>query len=194
MKKPAILLAVVIAVCAIADSLNADESRKSEIATYESVQQNTDYRVSLLGLTKGIAFLDSQELIADAGRSHGNNAVPWMKVAVAIENLTNKDGHLGFKAETADGAELVGKIRVETNGRVTGSRSRGTAEMDLDFPPLLAATFPTAPPKDAESKKSKVYVFTLSGKFQQSDTVTLRFTFGEANMRRELVFKDVPLP
>ena len=193
MNKAAIRLAVVIAVCAVADSLNADESGKSEIATYKSVQQNKDYRVSLLNVTKGIAFLDSQELINDGGRAPGKNAVPWMRVVTVIEKLTDQDEPWGFRAESADGKELVGKIRIERNSHVFGSRTSGIAEMDLHSSPLRAAIFPAETPKGS-SPKSKVYLFTLSGKIQESDTVTFRFSFGDEGDRRELVFKNVPMP
>jgi hypothetical protein len=188
------LIGVAVVVGAAAVFSNAEEeTRKSEIATFESVQQDKDYRVSLLGVTKGIAFLDSQELINDGGRPPGTNAVPWMRVTTVIEKLTNKNEPWGFKAETADGAEFVGKINIENNGHVFSSRIRGLAEMDLIFPPLRAAIFPAKTPKGS-SPKTKVYLFTLSGKIQESDTVTFRFLFGDEGDRRELVFKNVPTP
>jgi hypothetical protein len=158
------------------------------------VQQNKDYRVSLLGVTKGIAFVDSQELISDGGRLPGKNAVPWMRVIAVIEKLTEKDERWSFSAETADGQELVGKVRIESNGRVFGSRTRGIAEMDCDFPRLRAATFPVGLPEGLHAQTSKVHACTLSGKFRPSETVVLRFSFGDAKDRRELVFIDVPLP
>ena len=170
------LIGIAVVVGGAAVFSNAEEeARKSEIATFESVQQDKDYRVSLLGVTKGIAFVDSQELIGDGGRPPGKNAVPWMRVVAVIEKLTDKDETWGFSAETADGNELVGKVRIEWNGRVE-------------------TTFPVGLPKGLSDKKSKVHVFTLSGKFQPSETVVLRFFFGDANDRRELVFNDVPLP
>ena len=194
MNKHITFLALATVVCVVVDFVHAKEPRKSEIVKFRSVQQNKDYRVSLLGVTKGIAFLDSEDLVADGGRSHGRNVVPWMRVTTVIEKLTNKNEPLGFKAETGDGSELVGKVKIETNGRVTDSRSSGAAEMDFDFPPILAATFPTGMPKDSSPKNSKVHLFTLSGKFHKSDTVTLRFSFGIADNRRELVFKGIPMP
>ncbi len=93
-----------------------------------------------------------------------------------------------------DGKPLVGKVRIAANGRVIGSRSNGISEMDCDTPRLPAATFPVGLPQDLNEQQSKVYCFTLSGKFQPAETVVLRFTFGDANNRRELVFDDVPLP
>ena len=195
MNKLVTLIGVAGVVGAAAIFSNAEEeTRKSEIATFESVQQNKDYRVSLLGVTKGIAFVDSQELIGDGGRPPGKNAVPWMRVVTIIEKLTDKNESMGFTAETADGKELVGKVRIESNGRVFTSRARGNAEMDCDFPPLRAATFPVGLPKGLNAKTSKVHAFTLSGKFQPSETVVLRFSFGDAKDRRELVFNNVPLP
>jgi hypothetical protein len=189
-----IVLGFAVTVCAARVFSNAEEARKSEIATFESVQQNEDYRVSILGVTKGIAFLDSQDPISDGGRPPGKNAVPWMRVGAVIEKLTDKDEAVDFRVETADGTELVGKVRIETNGRVIESRASGSAEMDCDFPPLRAATFPVGIRKDLDAQKSKVHCFTLSGKFQPSETVVLRFSFGDANNHRELVFKDVPIP
>ncbi|QDT42757.1 hypothetical protein Pan241w_28460 [Gimesia alba] len=188
-----VIVAVVVGAAAVFTHAE-EETRKSEIATFESVQQNQEYRVSLLGITKGIAFVDSQELIDDGGRPPGKNAVPWMRVVTVIEKLTDKDETWGFSAETPDGKELVGKVRIESNGRVIGSRANGIAEMDCDFPRLRTATFPVGLPQGLSEKKSKVYSFTLSGKFQSSETVVLRFSFGEAKNRRELVFNDVPLP
>lgn len=188
---------VIVAVVAGAASLfvNAEEeTRKSEIATFESVQQNKVYRVSLLGITQGIAFVDSQALIDEGDRPPGNNAVPWMRVVAVIEKRTNKDETWGFSAETTDGKPLVGKVRIEANGRVIGSRSNGITEMDCDAPQLPAATFPVGLPQDLNEQQSKVYSFTLSGKFQPAETVVLRFTFGDLKNRRELVFDDVPLP
>ena len=189
------LIGVAVVVGAAAEFSNAEEeARKSEIARFESVQENKDYRVSILGVTKGIAFVDSQELIGDGGRAPGKNAVPWMRVVTVIERLSDQDEPWGFTAESADRNELVGKILIERNSHVFGSRSSGIAEMDCDFPPLGAATFPVGLPEGLNAKKSKVHIFTLSGKFQPSETVVLRFSFGDANNRRELVFKDVPLP
>jgi len=179
--------------CVFAVSIQGDEPRSSGIGTFESVLQNEDYRVTLLGVTKGVAFLDSQELVHDGGRPHGKNVVPWMRVTTVIEKLTNKDEPLGFKAETDDGSELVGKINIETNGRVTGSRESGIAQMDLTFSRLRAAIFPAETPKGS-SPKTKVYLFTLSGKIQESDTVTFHLSFGDEDDRRELVFKNVPMP
>lgn len=186
------LLGIAVAVGAASFS-HAEEVRKSEIATFESVQQNKNYRVTLLGVTKGIAFLDTEELVSDDGRAFGNNAVPWMRVATAIEKLTDKDEPWSFKAETADGTELPGKLSIETNGHIQPRRVRGLAEMDLQYPPLRAAIFPTEIPKGS-SPKTKVYLFILSGEIPESDSVSFRFSFGEEGDRRELVFENVPMP
>ena len=188
------VIAVVVAGAASVFSNAEEATRKSEIDTLESVLQNRDYRVSLLGITKGIAFVDSQAPIDDGGRPPGNNAVPWMRVVAVIEKRTDKDEMWGFNAETTDGKPLVGKVRIEANGRVIGSRSSGITEMDCDTPQLPATTFPVGLTQDLNEQQSKVYAFTLSGKFQPAETAVLRFTFGDAKHRRELVFDDVPLP
>ena len=188
------LIGVAVVVGAAAVSSNAEEElRKSEIATLETVQQDKDYRVTLLGVTKGIAFLDSQELINDGGRAPGKNAVPWMRVVTTIEKLTDKEEPWGFSAETADGKELVGKIGYQwRNGRVFQGNTSGIAEMDSNYPPLRHVTFPVALPEGSNAS-SKVFAITLSGKIP-SGTSVLRFFFGEEKDRRELVFHDVPLP
>ena len=100
------LLAIVsVAVGAAAVFSSAEEeTQKSEIATFESVQQDKDYRVTLLGVTKGIAFLESQELINDGGRPPGKNAVPWMRVVTVIENLTDKGPVISNRRSVARGA------------------------------------------------------------------------------------------
>lgn len=194
MNMHATLIGVAVAVGAAAASLNAGEdTQKSEIDTFAAVQQNSDYRVSLLGVTRGVAFLDTQELVVDGGRAPGNQAVPWMRVATVIERLTGRDEPWGFQAEAADGTDLVGKISIETNGHTHTTRSRSLAEMKLPYPPIHAAIFPTDTPKGT-SPNAKVYLFTLSGKIRKSETVTFRFWFGDEADRRELVFQGVPLP
>ena len=186
-------LAGTILLCVFAVSIQGDDPRKPAIGKLESTQQNDDYRVTLLGVTKGVAFLDSQELVKGGGRSHGKNVVPWMRVTTVIEKLTNKNEPQGFKAETDDGTEFVGKIDVEMNGHVVGSRASGSAEMDLHYTPLRDAIFPVKTP-NGTSPRTKVYLYTLSGKIPQADTVTFRFSFGAEGDRRELVFKNVPMP
>jgi hypothetical protein len=171
-----------------------EETRESDIATFESVQQDKDYRVSLLGVTKGIAFLDSQYLIDDGGRPPGTNAVPWVRVVTVIENLSDKDEPMSFTAETAEGNELVGKLKIERSGNVVTSRVSGVTEIDCDSPSLREAIFPAGMPEGLDVTKSKIYSFTMSGKFQPSDTMVLRLSFGDADNRRELVFTGVPLP
>lgn len=188
-----ICLGVVVIAWVCCGVSSGDEAQQSEIPAFGSVRQNDDYRISLLGVTRGIAFLKTQELVSDGGRAPGNNAVPWMRVATVIKKLTDKDDPWGFKAETADGTEVPGKLRVQTNGHIHTSHSRGLEEMDLQFPPLRAAIFPTEPPQGS-SPETKVYLFTLSGRMQESDTVTFRFWFGGDGDRRELVFKNVPMP
>ena len=183
----------VVVFCFSAVSAHADVHRTSAISTFDSARQDNYYRVSLLGVTKGVAFVDSQELVDDGGRPHGINVVPWLRVAAVIEKLTDKREPWDFKAEAADGKAFVGKINIERSGHVFGSRGNGIAEMDLHFPPLRHAIFPLDAPKGS-SPKTKVYLFTLSGNIQESDTVTFRFTFGNAGDRRELAFKNVPMP
>jgi hypothetical protein len=200
MNRPVETMGVAVVVIAAAVFVPAvfapaeEEARKSEIATFESVQQNKDYRVSLLGITKGIAFVDSQELIDGGGRPPGKHAVPWMRVDTVIEKLTDKTEPLSFAAETSEGDELVGKLRIERNGQIVTGRMRSVTEIDSDAPSLRLAIFPVGLPAARDATKSKVYSFTLSGKFPRCDTMVLRFSFGGETNGQELVFNEVPMP
>ena len=171
-----------------------EEPLKPEIAVFDSVQENNDYRIHLLGITKGIAFLNTQEMISDGERSPGENVIPWMRVTVVIEKLTNKNESFRFTAETSDGAELVGKTNIEVDGRVAKSRSQGTSEFDLDSPKLRGENFPTAIPAGLTANNAKVYVFTLSGKFASAEMMVLRFSFDNKENQRDILFQDVPIP
>lgn len=170
------------------------EAKDAEITTFETVQQNKDYRITLLGVTKGIAFVDSQEPIDGGDRAPGKNAVPWIRVFTVIENLTDRNEPWRFQAETDDGRELVSKVRVQSNGHVVKSRANGLAEMDFNFPGLRKVTFPVDLPAGLDATKAKVYAFTLSGQFERTETFVLRFSFGDDKDRRELKFNEVPLP
>jgi len=111
-----------------------------------------------------------------------------------IEKRGDKDEPLSFKAETADGQELVDKINVRIDGNVISSRSSGDKQIDLDFAHLTCSIFPTAPPKVEEPTKAKVFVFTLSGNLRRTRTATLRFQFGRAPRQQELTFDNLPMP
>ena len=117
-----------------------------------------------------------------------------MRIDAVIENLNDKDEPMRFSALSPDGKEFVGKIRIESNGRVTSSRIRGDAEVDVSFPALHAATFPVGLPTSSHPTNTKVHSFTLSGSFQYSKTIDLHFSFGNAYPQSILVFKGVPLP
>src|SRR5690606_2453134 len=126
-----------------------------------------DYRVTLLGITKGIAFLDSKERITGDGRSCGANAVPWARVAVMIERPEKKDGPWRFNAHAIDDLKTVQSVKVA-----------GITEMDLHYPPLAAAIFPTSIPEVDAPERAKVHLITLSGVSPESKSATMRFEFG----------------
>lgn len=142
-----------------------------------------DYRVTLLGITKGIAFLDSKNRVTDDGRSCGKNAVPWARVAVMIERPGEEDGPWRFELQTADDQKVVQSVKLA-----------GITEIDLDFPRLAAAIFPTSPPEVDSPERAKVFLITLSGVSRESKLATIRFEFGSKAQRQELIFENIPIP
>jgi hypothetical protein len=168
------------------------------VQTYDATTANQQFRVTLLGVTKGVAFLNSQELAADGGRKHGNNVIPWLRIAVLVERLSDNAeplGAIGFEIRTPDGQRLVDTLHVQLPGTGTTviSRESGVALNDLpDSARRLALQlFPTASPKVENPDRSKVLFLTVSGNIRDdSRRAELLLKFGED----EFVFKDVPLP
>ena len=176
---------------AVAETTAPSERAVEEYAT---VKENPDFRVTLLGVTKGVSFLKSSEPAADDGRAPGSHPVRWLRVAALVEALSEKNPGVSLAAETPDGAELVDEIPVELNGQVVAMRAGGIAEMDLNFHQLGAAIFPVALPNREADQDAKVFVYTLSGDVRASDTATLRFRCGPTDDQQEVVFEGVPLP
>ena len=158
-------------------------TESSDVTPCITTKATRDYRVTLLGITKGIAFLDSKDRVTGDGRSCGTNAVPWMRVAVLIERPEKKDGAWRFEFQTADDQKEVQSLQ-----------ARGITEMDLNFPPLAAAIFPTSIPEVDSPELAKVHLITLSGVTRESKLATLRFEFGSEAQRQELIFENIRIP
>lgn len=171
------------------------------ISSYPACQTKADIRVSLLGISKGVAFLKSQEPAADGGREHGDNAVPWLRVSVLVEMLGDNPAPLGtwsYEIQTSEGKELVDKIRHKLTVKgepvlVSGSSS-GVAEWDVDHPQLSSQLFPSASPEVENPKQSKVFQITESGRFRKTPTTTLLLHFRKEGGEQNFVFNDIPLP
>lgn len=176
-----------------------DAAAANFVSTYEAKQANPKLRVTLLGVTKGFAFLDSQKLVNEGGRQHGNNVMPWLRVAVLVEQLGDKAdslGVIGFEIRTADGQELVERLKVQRPGNPNAidSRSQGTAIRRLDYQLLESELFPTAKPQVEKPVQSHVLVLTVSGRIRETQHAELRLKLGNATEPDEFVFKEVPLP
>lgn len=178
-------------------SKTGDTSAVGSVQTYDATKASQRLRVTLLGVTKGVAFLESQELAADDGRKHGNNVIPWLRIAVLVERLGDTPeplGAIGFEIRTPDGQKLVDTLHVQLPGTATTitSRASGVALNDLPDPAhrLALQLFPTASPKVENPDRSKVLFLTVSGNVRDADRAELLLKFGE----EEFVFKDVPLP
>lgn len=165
------------------------------VGTYDATQESRTSRVTLLGITKGVAFLASQDLVDDGGREHGNNTVPWLRINVLVERLADKTVEpISWELETADGQNLVEKTTIQSHGFSISSQASGTAQMDMPCQQLTSTLFPTAPPTVANPNRSSVFALTVSGHFRKTDKAVLILGIGEGIQREEVVFKDVPIP
>jgi hypothetical protein len=204
-----VLLLVVLAVVAFAAAPNErpkravsdGDSETASVETYGAQQATPKLRVTLLGITKGVAFLESQELAVDGGRKHGNNVIPWLRVAVLTERLNDQAkplGPVGIEIRTPEGREMVEPLKVQhsVDGQLVAVKSRasGVAQMQLDFEHLAQTLFPTAPPKVEKPEQSFVLVFTISGRVRDAAKIELIMRFGDATESEEVVFTDVPVP
>lgn len=173
----------------------------ASIPSYPADQTKADLRVWLLGITKGVAFLKSQEPAADGGREHGNYAVPWLRVSVLVEMLGDNPAPLGpysYELQTSQGEELVDRIQhqITVKGKpilITG-RSSGVAEWDVDHAPLSGQLFPTALPEVENPKQSKMFQITVSGRIRETPTTTLLLQFRKEGDEQRFVFNDIPMP
>ena len=178
-----------------ADTPEVAAKQLSAVGTYDATHECRKFRVTVLGSTKGVAFLASEELVGGGNRSHGSNAVPWLRINVLVERLTDDAfGPVGWQLQTDDGQNLVEETNIQTDGFSMRSRASGTAQMDMDFQCLTSALFPTAPPKVDNPDRSTVFAFTVSGQFRKTEKANLILGFGEGKQREEVVFKDVPIP
>lgn len=178
-----------------AESTEVGAKQISAIRTYDATYESRKIRVTVLGITKGIAFLDSQDLIADGDRPHGSSAVPWLRINVMVERLTDDDfGLVGFEIQTADGQDLVRETDVQTGGYAISGRATGTAQMDMNYEQLTSVLFPVAPPEVSNPRRSTIFAFTVSGHIRKTEKGCLILRFGEGKQREEVLFKDIPIP
>jgi hypothetical protein len=174
-------------------------SAANSVSTFEATHATQKLRVTLLGVTKGCAFLKSQELVVDGARKHGNNVISWLRVAVLVEQLGDKADSLGaidVEIRTADQQQVVENLKVQQPGNpdAIGSRTQGIAIRMLDYQQLASETFPTAPPQVEKPAQSRVLLMTWSGSVRETHQAELRLKFGSTTEPEEFVFKDVPLP
>lgn len=182
----------------------------ASVQTYPTERTNGDVRVSLLGITKGVVFLSSQEPAIDGGRGRGDNALEWLRVAVLIERLgdaADARGPFGYEWRTPDGEILVERIQhvhfrdgkpvigVDGKPLVVSGHGSGLAQIDLIARRELAvALFPTAPPEVEQPEQASVFLITESGRIRDAPAATLTFYFDDEDARREFVFENVPMP
>jgi hypothetical protein len=81
-----------------------------------------------------------------------------------IERPENKDGLWRFTAQTVDDQKVVQSVKLA-----------GITEMDLNYPPLAAAIFPTSIPEVDSPERAKIHLITLSDVSPESKLATMRF-------------------
>ena len=181
-------------------TVRADEARATtteqiaspvaSVPTFCSQQTRGRLRVSVLGITKGVAFLESQEPAIDGGRKRGNNAIARVRAAVVVERLGDEPAQLGgidICFRTPDGEELV------ESHVVIGHGSR-LAELDHYYWPRARDLFPTALTNVEKPSQSKVILAAESGRTRATRTATLLIRFGKHGAQEEFVFENVPMP
>lgn len=178
---------------AIAGGAGVEEDSPSLMETYDTTRESNGMRVTILSITKGIAFRETQELIVGAGAPHGTNVVPWLRLEILVEGFTdNVFGPANCLFETADGRNLLEPIVIQSHGHSVLSRGSGSAVMDLDFPrpdhdPI------TTPVVDRPDESKIVYLY-LAGNFRSADRANLTLTIGKEQRQAKFVFLELPIP
>ncbi len=177
-----------------AESETRDATFEPASSTYNPIHEDSERRVTILSVTKGLAFLKSQEPIAAqfAGeRQPGENVLPWLRVNVLVERLDGQTGSIGpvqLEIESDDCEEFVATLE--------GRRRRvsGSAVVALDHHKLDLMLFPFGPLTVKDADRSRVFSFSESGRFCDADKVTLRLSVGTEENRKEVLFENVPIP
>jgi hypothetical protein len=166
-----------------------------EPAGLQLVQSSDSLRVSVLGVTKGVAFLKSPEPVADGGRAEGSHPVEWMQVKVLVEMLGEVNSIGVYKSElvTPDGQPFATPKLVDGAGTVMASSTiESDLTGDLRLPTML---YPSRVPQLKDATRGKVFVFGVSGELHTGKAIRLELSFsgkkGEAS--GEFVF-DLPVP
>jgi hypothetical protein len=166
-----------------------------EPAGLQLVQSSDNLRVSVLGVTKGVAFLKSPEPVVDGGRAEGSHPVEWMQVKVLVETLGEVDsmGVIKWELVTPEGRPFATPKPVEGAGTV---RANSTIESDptgdLRLPAML---YPSRVPQLKDATRVKVFIFGVSGELHTGKTIRLELSFSgnKSEARGKFVF-DLPMP
>lgn len=163
-------------------------------AGLQLVQSSDNLRVSVLGVTKGVAFLKSPEPVVDGGRAEGSHPVEWMQVKVLVEMLgeVNSIGVYKWELVTPDGQPFATPKLVEGAGTVRASSTiESDPTGDLRLPAMI---YPSRVPQ-LKDTRGKVFVFGVSGELHTGKTIRLELSFSgkKSEARGEFVF-DLPMP
>ncbi len=171
------------------------------VQSYRAQQTNGRLRVSVLGITKGVAFLDSQKPVIDGGRKRGDNAIPWIRAALLVERLGDDPAQLeavNIEFRTSKNQPLVEDFKyamsVDEKRVVVNGTGSGIAFFDADYWLLASNLFPSAPPVVEQPDRSTILVATESGQIRDTTKATLIVNFGHEPNQQTFVFKNCPMP
>lgn len=136
-------------------------------------QTSGDKRVTVLGISRGIAFLKDASPLLNAEKESGPYPVAWVQTAVFVENLKDSQPIRFFKIElkAADGSEYV----VPSNAKLA---SKVTQSMTTD-PRLPALLFPVKVPSVADPSRCTFFILWKAGTLYQGDKARLEIAFSD---------------
>ncbi|MEX2113170.1 MAG: hypothetical protein WD845_08295 [Pirellulales bacterium] len=157
-------------------------------------QSSEHLRATVLGVTKGVAFLEGPEPVGDGGRLEGSHPVEWLQVKVLVEMLDVADsiGAIKWELLTPEGQPFA--MSKPVSGTGTG-RASSIVESDLTDPRLSALLQPSRVPPLEDATRGKVLLLGVSGKLHTGKTMQLKLSFSaqQGEPWEEFLF-ELPVP
>lgn len=157
-----------------------------EVSRAQLIQTNKNRRITVLGVTRGVAFLKTTDPVVDGDREVGVNPVEWMQIKLFVEMLVDVKsiGNYRWELLTPEGKSLA-----------TNAHGGSTIECDLNAPRLPALLYPVRAPQPNVESGGKVLIFGESGDLYTGRTVHLKMSFwAKGSSKREEFRFIVPMP
>jgi len=175
--------------------LNACLAGPADVGHSLQSRQSTEHgRVTVLGITRGTAFLASPAPVGDATREMGSHPVEWIRVVVFAEKLSATKGTDDYQMQLLTPEEKPFVEPVERVDKKLAERASSIMQSELSDPRLPAILYPVELPKSNSEFGSHVFVLTISGQFPESKTGMLVMSFTTDNGKRETFEFDVTVP